>query len=99
MNYCNYIHICLDENHINNYSLNIKRFINVLSLIYKSNIEMNNTYKLTKYPFIFNYINNKFYITCFDRNWFLKHNLGSILQLNYPENYMDNDEMNLFPKI
>lgn len=99
MNYCKYIHVCLDENNINDYSLNIKRFMNVLSLIHKSGIEMDNKCKYTQYPFIFNYINNKFYITCFDRNWFLKHNLGSILQMNYPENYMDGNEMNLFPKI
>lgn len=84
---------------INDYSLNTKRFMNVLSLIHKSRIEMDDKCKYKQYPFIFNYINNKFYIICFDRNWFLKHNLGSILQMNYPENYMNDKEMNLFPKI
>jgi hypothetical protein len=55
--------------------------------------------KVAQYPFIINYKNKKFYITCSDRNWFIKHQLGSILQQTYPEYYMDEEELKIFPKL
>lgn len=92
-NYSNkYIHVCLDENLRNEYSKNIRVFMEVLKTWWESD-------KIAQYPFIIKYKNNKFYITCSDRNWFLKHQLGSILQLTYPEYYMDEEELKLFPKL
>lgn len=48
--------------------------------------------------FVFNYCNHQYYITGY-RRWFLTHNLGSMLQRTYPELYMSEDEMKLFPTI
>jgi hypothetical protein len=92
-NYSNrYIHVCLDENNRDSYSKNIRIFMDVLKLWWESG-------KVAQYPFIINYKNKKFYITCSDRNWFIKHQLGSILQQTYPEYYMDEEELKIFPKL
>lgn len=93
-NFCTHIHVCLDEKNDSGYTRNIKIFMEILKMNWVRGKSI-----VCNYPFIFNYINNKFYISCYDRYWFLKHNLGTILELKYPEYYMDDDEMKLFPLI
>lgn len=92
-NYCDLIHIELDTQY-NCHTNNVLRFIGVLKkIVYNPN----HPFWDSKPKFKVNYNNGKFYVTG-ERRWFLERNLGSLLQYRYPETYMSDEEMKLFPE-
>lgn len=92
-NYNDLIHIYIDPNY-QLHTNNVFRFIGVLS---KISFDNNHIFWKSNPKFKVNYNNGKYYITG-ERKWFLIHNLGSLLLYTYPELYMSNEEMKLFPE-